>query len=370
METGDSGMTWHNPWMLCLLALLLPVWWRWLAQGRRFAVQFSSVAWLKQQGPSVRARTRHILPILRTLAVGLLVLCLTRPQRPHKETKVVSEGIAIQMLVDRSSSMRAMDFLIDGRPADRLAAVKKVFREFVLGGEGLDGRPDDLIGMIAFAGYADSRCPLTLDHAFLIETLDQTEIVSLDEAREEDGTAIGDAIALAVERLADLDRRREAAAVNKIKSRLIILLTDGENTAGDLSPEKGAELAATCGIKIHTIGKGTTGVAPMPVRDPSGKVSLQPTRVTIDEATLKRIAEITGGLYWRATDTDSMRRICTEIDELEKTKIEEKRYYQYAEFATDTMHIGGLTVPPVLPVVVALLALEVVLVNTRLRKVP
>jgi Ca-activated chloride channel family protein len=363
-------MTWRDPWMLCLLVLVLPIWWRWLDRGWHSAVRFSSVEWLKRQSPSLRVKGRHVIPLIRTLTVALLVVCLARPQRRYQETRVFSEGIAIQMLVDRSSSMQAMDFTIEGQRVDRLAAVKKVFKEFVLGGGGLDGRPNDLVGMIAFAGYADSRCPLTLDHAFLVETLDQTEIVLPEQRREEDGTAIGDAIALAVERLHDLEHRREVPPVSKIKSRIMILLTDGENTAGDLPPERAAKLAATCGIKIFTIGMGTTGVAPMPVRDPSGKVSMQPMRVTIDEATLERIAEITGGRYWRATDTESMHEICAEIDELEKTKIEEKRYFQHAEIATEAVQIVGMTVPPVLPFVAGLLALEVLLASTRFRKVP
>ena len=363
-------MTWRNPWMLGLLVLLAPIWWRWLGRGRECAVLFSSVAWLKEQSPSVRAQARGLLPVLRTLAVGILVICLARPRQSHQETRVFSEGIAIQMLVDRSSSMHAMDFTIDGRRADRLAAVKEVFEEFVLGSEDLGGRPDDLIGMIAFAGYADNRCPLTLDHAYLIEALDQTEIVSPAQRREEDGTAIGDAIALAVERLGELNRRQDIASANKIKSRIMILLTDGENTAGDVSPQKAAALAATCGIKIYTIGMGTTGVAPVPIRSRSGKVSIRSTWVTIDEATLEQIALTTGGRYWRATNTESMREICAEIDKLEKTKIREKHYFQYVEAATDPMRIGGITLPPMLAIVAGLLMLEVVLVNTRLRKIP
>ncbi len=363
-------MTWHSPWMFCLLVLLLPIWWRWLSRARPYAVQFSSVTWLKQQDRSARVRIMWIVPVLRTLAVGLLVVCIARPQRPDQETRILSEGVAIQMLVDRSSSMQAMDFESEGQPVDRLTAVKEVFRDFVLGGEDLDGRPDDLIGMVAFAGYADSRCPLTLDHAFLMEMLEQTGIVSPDEGPDEDGTAIGDAIALAVERLGDLDRRQEAAAASKIKSKFMILLTDGENTAGDMSPEAAAKLAAAYGIKIYAIGTGKTGVTPMPGRDRSGKLYLRPTRVRIDEAALKQIAGITGGHYWRATDADSLREIYAEIDDLEKTEIDEKRYYQYAEMATEPMRLSGITIPPVLMIVVGLLALEVVLVNTRFRQVP
>lgn len=365
-------MTWREPWMLVLLVLLVPVWWRWVRRQPHAAVRFSSLAWLRRQGGGRRVKMRLVVPMLRSLAVGLLVVCLARPQKPNQETRIYSEGIAIQMLVDRSSSMMAMDFSIEGRQVNRLAAVKKVFKEFVLGGEDLEGRPDDLVGMIAFAGYADSKCPLTLDHAFLVETLDQTEIVSPEEGREEDGTAIGDAIALSVERLADLDRRRETASARTIKSKIMILLTDGENNRGDFTPEKAAELAASQGIKIYTIGAGTTGFAPVPMRDPFGTLVMRPQRVSIDEETLKRIASITGGRYWRATDTESLREIYAEIGELEKTKTEEKRYFQYAELATESVRMGGrgVTLPPVLAVAAALLALEVLLVNTRFRKVP
>jgi Ca-activated chloride channel family protein len=363
-------MTWHSLGMLCLLVVLLPIWWRWLGHGRRSAVRFSSVAWLRGQDKSLRVKTHHVVPILRTLIVGLLVVCLARPQRLVKEQSVRSRGIAIQMLVDRSSSMRAMDFTLGGRQVDRLTAVKNVFREFVLGGERLGGRPDDLIGMIAFAGYADSRCPLTTNHAFLLETLDQTEIVSPEEGWDEDGTAIGDAIALAVERFEDLDRRWTASAGHRIKSKVMILMTDGENTAGVLNPEEAAELAAAYGVKVYAIGTGATGVAPMPIRDASGDVVMQPTRVTIDEATLEEIAGLTGGQYWRATDANSLRAIYTEIDKLEKAEIEETRYSQYAELATEPLQLGGVTVPSLLTIVWGLLAVEIVLVNTWFRKVP
>ncbi len=365
-----TELAWRYPWSLGLLLLLVPIWWRWLGRKPHAAVRFSSITWLQEQGRSWRIKTRHLLPVLRTVTVGLLVVCLARPQQPNQETRIFSQGIAIQMLVDRSSSMRAMDFHIEGRRVDRLAAVKKVFKEFVLGADDLAGRPDDLIGMITFAGYADSRCPLTLDHAFLVETLDQTGIVSPEEGRDEDGTAIGDAIALAVERLRDLERRRQVTPTRKIKSKIMILLTDGENNRGDFSPQKAAELAAAFGIKIYTIGAGTTGIAPMPVRDAFGAVHMQPTRVSIDEATLKQVASITDGRYWRATDTESLREIYAEINELEKTETEEKRYFQYAELATEAVRIRGLRIPPLLAIVGAALALEIIMANTRLRKVP
>ncbi|MEE9294915.1 MAG: VWA domain-containing protein [Phycisphaerae bacterium] len=361
---------WANPWMLGLGVLLLPIWWGWLRRKPHAAVRFSSIAWLKEQGGNFRVKARHIIPLLRTVAVGILVVCLARPQQPNQETRIRSEGIAIQMLVDRSSSMQAMDFALEGRRVDRLTAVKNVVEGFVFGGQDVDGRPDDLIGMITFAGYADSRCPLTLDHAFLVQTLEQTEIVSPEEGREEDGTAIGDGIALAVERLVDLDRRRQVHGVRKVKNRIIILLTDGENNRGDVSPQKAAELAAEYDIKIYTIGAGTTGIAPIPVRNAFGNVVMRPTRVTIDEATLKQIADATGGQYWRAKDTDSLREIYAEIDALEKTETEEKRYFQRAELATEWVSLGGVALPPLLAMAAGLLALEVLLVNTRFRKVP
>ncbi len=363
-------MTWREPWMLCLLALPITIWWRWIRRTPHAAVRFSSLAWLKQRGGSLRTRARHVIPLLRTLAVGLLVVCLARPQQPNQETRIFSEGIAIQMLVDRSSSMMAMDFTIDGRQVNRLEAVKRVFNDFVIGDGDLDGRPDDLIGMISFAGFADSKCPLTLDHSFLLEALDQTEIVTPEEGREEDGTAIGDAIALSVGRLAELDVRRNASSTSRIKSKIMILLTDGENNRGDFTPEKASTLAANKGIKIYTIGAGTTGFAPVPMRDPFGVTVMRPTRVSIDEATLKQIASITGGQYWRAKDTASLREIYAEIDELERTETEEKRYFQYAELATESVRGWGVTWPPILMVAAGLLALEVLLVNTRFRKVP
>lgn len=360
-------MIWHSPWMLALLALLPLIWWRWLRRAPHSAVRFSSVEWLKRQGGSLRVKMRHVIPLLRTLTVGLLVVCLARPQKGNEETRVSSQGIAIQMLVDRSSSMMAMDFTAGGKPVNRLAAVKNVFKDFVLGGDELGGRPDDLIGMVSFAGYADSSCPLTLDHAFLTQTLDQIEIV---DERSEDGTAIGDALALAVERLGDLDRRRDVVEANRVKGKVIILLTDGENNAGDISPEKAAEMAKTLGIKVYTIGAGTTGWAPMPVRDPFGVTRMERVRVSVDEETLKRMAGITGGRFWRAKDTNSLREIYTEINKLEKTETQEKRYMQYAELATEGVVLGSLDLPPLLALVFALLSVEILLVNTRLRKVP
>jgi Ca-activated chloride channel homolog len=236
--------------------------------------------------------------------------------------------------------------------------------------EDLEGRPDDMIGLVTFAGYPDSKCPLTLDHSFLVSTLEQSQIVSPETAAEEDGTAIGEALALAVERLSDLDRRREVAKVNRVKNKIIVLLTDGENNRGDIAPEKAAEMAKAMGITIYTIGAGTDGWAPMSQVDVIGRRRMGRVRVSIDEDTLRDIAKITGGRYWRATDTESLKEVYAEINELEKTETEEKRYLQYKELATEGLRLGGFDIPPLLVIAMVLLILEVVLVNTRLRKIP
>lgn len=355
---------------LTLLALLPLIWWRWFAGSKHTAIRFSSLDHLRRCGRTWAVRARHVVPGLRTLAVGLLIVCLARPQKGDEETRVFSEGVAIQLLVDRSSSMLAQDFTLDGKLTNRLGAVKAVAREFVLGDRESDlkGRPDDLVGMLAFAGYVDSLCPLTLDHTYLVDTLERVPIA---EARDEDGTAIGDAIALGVERLSDLDRRREALEANRIKSKLIVLLTDGEQTRGDLSPEQGAELAKALGIKVYTIGVGSHGYAPVPRYNPIlGREELYPMRVTIDEETLKRVADMTGGEYFRATNTESLREIYARIDELEKTETEEKRYLQHVEMATKSVTLGAITYPPLLLVVLVLLGVEVLLINTRFRRIP
>ncbi len=358
----------ENPWMLVLLVLLIPIWWRWLARKPHAAVRFSSVDWLRRQGTSFRVKARVLLPFLRTVAMVLLIFCLARPRQPNQETRIFSEGIAIQMLVDCSGSMEALDFTIEGERVNRLEAVKKVIRDFIQGdGDDLEGRPDDLLGMITFAQYTDGICPLTLDRSFVLASLAEAEIPS-DEERN--GTAIGDAISLGVGRMRDLEKRRDRVSAQRIKSKIMILLTDGENNAGVVSPKTAAELAAKFDVKIYTIGAGTTGYAPVPYVNAFGQVTQKPMRVSIDEDTLREIADVTGGKYWRATDTASLREIYAEIDKLERTETEEKRYFQYAELATESVRVGWLTLPPLLCIAGLSLVLEIFLANTRLRKVP
>ena len=202
-----------------------------------------------------------------------MIIAMARPREGREHTMVHSEGIALEMVVDRSSSMTAMDFRLDGTNVDRLTAIKNVAGRFVAGDPTDDGRSDDsisgtlsgrvsdLVGLIAFARYADAITPPTLDHAFLTS---QLESIQIETRRQEDGTAIGDAISLAVEKLDSMDKRKQ----EKVKSKVIILLTDGENTAGEVDPISAAELATTLGIKIYTIGVGTKGRAPVPSRSP------------------------------------------------------------------------------------------------------
>lgn len=367
-----SGITFDRPMMLTLLVFVPLIWWRWRRQHRHAAIRFSSLDNLRTQGRTWAVRMRFLIPLLRTIAVIVMIICLARPQKGDEETRIVSEGVAIQLLVDRSGSMRALDFKIDGKPVDRLEAIKHVATQFVQGEKGteLQGRPDDLIGMITFAAYADSRCPLTLDHAYLVDTLQKTKIVAREESQQEDGTAIGDAIALGVLRMEDMTKRREALNANRIKSKVLVLLTDGEQTRGDLTPIQGAELAQAAGIKVYTIGVGTRGIAKAPGVDFLGRDTLVDIRVNIDEPTLKEIAKTTGGEYFRATDTESLRDIYARIDELEKTETEEKRYLQHAEMATQWVKLGSLNYPPLLLVALVCLALEVILTNTRFRKIP
>lgn len=352
----------HSPWYLLMLLIVPLLAWRLFVSRRRGAVRFSSLQTVHQMTPSARQRLSWLPSALTLGAIVFMILGAARPREGREQTTVDSEGIAIELVVDCSGSMQAMDFEIDGEPVDRLTAVKKVASEFIEGDDrrDLDGRFSDLIGLVTFAGYADSETPPTLDHSFLIAQLDRSQIVT---TRSEDGTAIGDAISLAVEKLNALDSRQR----DQVKSKVIILLTDGENNAGQLEPEQAAELAATMGIKVYTIGVGTQGEAPVPVTDPFGRRTMQWMQVTIDEATLKKVAEVTGGKYFRATDTNSLKNIYAEIDQLEKSKVEAKHFVDYRELAVQT-YLGSISLPPLLSIAFALLAARLVLQQTWLRE--
>jgi Ca-activated chloride channel family protein len=214
--------------------------------------------------------------------------------------------------------MNARDLVEDDQRVNRLDVVKDVFADFIIGSDGLGGRPDDLVGLVTFAGFADSVCPLTLDHANLASIAKDLSVVNL---QTEDGTAIGDGLGLAVERL-----RR-----SKAKSRVAILLTDGVNNSGVISPKQASELAKEFDIKVYAIGAGTDGYAPIPVQDAFGRTRVMDMRVEIDEETLQEIADETGGKYFRAQDADALLNVYAEIDRLERTEVAETRFLKHNE---------------------------------------
>ncbi len=362
-----------QPWFLLLLPLAALPWWR--HRRARGAVAHSDLGDAMRAGASLATRLRFLPPLLRSLAIFLVILSLARPVKADEQTRVRVEGIAIQMLVDRSGSMRALDFTLRGEQTDRLTAIKSVANEFVAGGSALSsklgGRPNDLIGLVTFCRYADGVCPLTLDHDHLIAALKRAQFATQDE----DGTAIGDAIALGVERLKDVrvrafdlnDPTTPTGDGTTVKSRVIILLTDGENTAGDIEPIDAAKLAQSYGIRVYTIGVGTNGFAPLPIEDPFGGRFIQQVPVTIDEPLLRSVAEQTGGKYFRATDTASLSSIYAEIDRLERTETESRRYLEYADFAVESVRLGSVRLPPILGVALLLVTLDLLLIATRFR---
>ena len=300
----------RDPVFLWVGLLAVPVYL--LASRLPSAVTYSSLGLVDGAPRSLRLRLTPLPAALLAAAVLALAVALAGPRTGDSTSKVYREGIAIAMVVDRSGSMQARDFVEDDASASRLDVVKSVFREFVQ----KPGRSDDLIGLVSFARYADGACPLTGDHGNLLNILEQQEIVT---ERSEDGTAVGEGLALAVERL----RHQE------VRSKVAILLTDGVSNSGDITPGQAAELALQHGIKVYTIGAGRTGWAPVPVRLPGGTIALRRAYVEMDEETLRDIADRTGGRYFHAADADALADVISEIDRLERSEITEVRYLQY-----------------------------------------
>ena len=303
-----------EPWFLLLAVLALPAWW-W-ARGGAGRVVFSSLAALPERARSWRVRLSWLPDVMFAIAVICLAVAASGPRTGDRNTRIRRDGIAIMMAMDRSSSMMALDLSEGDREQTRLDAVKRVFEEFVMGkdgGDDLRGRPDDAIGLIAFAGHADTRSPLTLDHDNLVTAARQVELVDPTKDEGEDGTAIGAGLALAVERL------RQFSSPSKV----IVLLTDGKQTVFDIDVDKAIEEAEAAKIRVYTVGAGTNGRAPIRVKNAFGDTELVSMPVQIDEETLRRIAEATGGRYFRATDLDGLRQVYREIDRLERTEIDE-----------------------------------------------
>ena len=332
----------YSPWVLLLLLVLPAMALMYLRKNRTAALKFPSLIDMKNCLISWRIRFRPLLLIARLICIGLLIVALARPRKGTVLSEFSTEGVAIEVVADRSGSMQTeMDYY--GQKLNRLEVVKKVLSDFIEGNKKkLSGRSNDLVGLVTFARYADTICPLVLSHNVLLEFLKKTELVRL---RSEDGTAIGDAIALAAARLKKAEDellQRKARLIQageknlaeqnngfKIKSKVIILLTDGINNAGESDPLQAAELAGQWGIKIYTIGIGSAQ-AYTTIQTPLGTYKM-PAGQNLDERLLKTIAEKTGGFYGRADSTKTLEKIVERIDELEKTEVKSIQYTQYAE---------------------------------------
>lgn len=332
--------TWRfaNPlllWLLAALPLLALLRGR---TGRTGALLYPSADLVRSIGRGVTANAGRARTTLRLLALALLVVALARPQQGLGTAEVETSGIDIVLAIDVSGSMRALDFELDGKRADRLEVVKSVVRRFV------DARGDDRIGMVGFAGRPYLVSPLTLDHDWLAQNLERVRIGLI-----EDGTAVGSAIAASVNRLRE----------QKAKSKIVILLTDGVNNAGKVEPLTAAEAARALGIKVYTIAAGTQGEAPMPVTDRFGNERVVMAPVEVDEKTLRAVAERTGAAFFRATDTKTLEGIYAQIDQLERTAETVKRYEEYRELYHWPLLLGLLV-----------LGAELLLAETRLRSLP
>lgn len=331
-------MIFHDPLALILIGIIPPLIYFYFRRRETSQVVFPSLHALKKLKPSFFQRYRYVLIVLRSSAIALLVIALARPQYGNEQTKVKTEGIDIVLAVDVSGSMLAEDFEIGGRRYNRLYVIKQVVKDFI------QKRTSDRLGLVVFAGRAYTQCPMTLDYGMLLQFLEKVEIGMV-----EDGTAIGSGLGSSVDRLKN----------TKAKSKVVILLTDGRNNAGEIDPFTAAEIAKTLGIKVYTIGAGTKGLAPFPAIDLFGNTVMRQVKIDIDDDALREIAKITDGKYYRATDTESLKEIYRQIDKLEKTESEVTQYTEYSEL----FHYFLLPA-------FGLLLFELGLTKTKLRKIP
>lgn len=325
----------EDPSLLGLLLVIPLMYWvrhRWAAY-RSGTLRFSALETAQRTGEG-QSRWAHRIPwILRTFALTLLIVALARPQTGLTSEDVQTEGIDIVLAMDVSSSMLAEDL-----EPNRLEAAKQVAADFV------EGRPNDRIGLVAFAGEAFTQAPLTLDHGVVVSLLGEMEVGMI-----EDGTAVGMGLATAVKRLQASDA----------KSKVVVLLTDGRSNRGEIGPTTAAQMAQALGIKVYTVGAGTRGTARVPVDDPLMGRRYVNMRVELDEPTLQEMADISGGRYFRATDRESLEAVYKEIDDLETTEIQVEHFTRYGE-----------RFPPILAAGLLFLLLEVVMSQTVLRKLP
>ncbi len=305
-----EGITFKNPELFYLLLVLLPmtVWYIFRQKNNTASIQVSSTTPVLKAPRSLRHYLRHLVFLFELFAISLFVVVLARPQSSRNWENVTTEGIDIVIALDISSSMLAQDF-----QPDRLEAAKNVAMEFI------SGREYDRMGLVVFAGEAFTQCPLTTDRAVLLNLFRD-----IKSGMIEDGTAIGNGLATSVARLKD----------SEAISRVVILLTDGENNSGEIAPVTAAEIAKTFGIRVYTIGVGSEGTAPYPVQvqTPFGtQTQIRNMEVKIDEKTLNEISNITDGKYFRATSNTKLEEIYKEIDQLEKSKIEVKEFSKKSE---------------------------------------
>jgi len=322
-----------HPWILLAL-LLVPAFLVWKRRRKPAALPLPALDAVPGMPCTWRSRLASVPEALRIIALCLLVVALSRPQSGEREIQVVSEGIDIMLAIDISGSMKAEDF----RPNNRLHVAKEVAKQFV------SGRTGDRIGLVVFAARSFTQCPLTTDYPVLIGLIDRVDFGMI-----EDGTAVGLALANATNRLKG----------SHAKSKVVILLTDGRNNAGNIDPLTAADVAAALGVRAYTIGAGVEGEALYPVNDPVFGRRYQRMPSQVDDETLGEIARRTGGLYFRATDAEALAQIYTRIGELEKTRVETREYVQYSE-------LGAFLAIPAIVLVV----LEIVLAATVLLRVP
>lgn len=332
-------MTFGHPYLLLLLALLPLLAWLRGRQGKSPAFVYSSVRLLAGLSSASRSNAGRFLLALRYLALAALIIAMAQPRLTRTETRIKASGVDIIVAIDLSGSMESEDFSIRGQRVNRLEMAKDVLSKFI------EERPNDRIGLVAFGGKAYIAAPLTLDHDFLQQDVERLRLHMI-----EDNTAIGSALATAVNRLRDV----------KSKSKIVILMTDGQNNAGQIAPLKAAEAAKALSVKVYTIGVGTRGVAPMPVRGPNGQVfGYQNMRVDIDEATLEEIAKMTGGKYFRADNAERFRAIYAAIDKMEKSEADVKKFSHHRELFPWFVSFG-----------MTVLLVEVALAHTALRRLP
>lgn len=328
----------HNPIFFILIPIAIAIIFYSRKKNKKSGVRFSSEDFLNKLTSSFKIKLAQNLFVLRFTSTTLIILALARPQSPVTDSKIQTDGIDIVLAIDCSTSMLAEDFKISNRRQNRIEVVKEVVKDFI------KARKNDRIAIVAFAARAYTVCPLTLDYGWLLENLERIKAGMI-----EDGTAIGSGIASSLNRLKE----------TKAKSKIIILLTDGRNNTGKISPGTAAEAARALKIKVYTIGAGTKGLAPYPMKDFFGNTVYQGIQIDIDEDTLMKIASVTDAKYFRATDTESLRKIYKEIDKMEKTTIEDKGYLEYNELFPIFL-IPGLII----------LFTEIILANTVLRKIP